>query len=199
MNATEYLGSLQQIFDISKSKPESINDTVNNIELMEFNVDSEMCSCLSNNAAVSERRALEQIPGSSKTIVSVVMEDSGQNCLGSGVNVLPVAAGEKRTMLNEDNYFSLRNCSKRKQPVPKHISRKCDKFKPKRRTCLTLDRIGISHEYASLLYSTILADEFDCDESQVICSTSTIYRLRKKHRKEESHSIYRNFQKKKNF
>lgn len=193
LNATEYLTNLQQIFDISKSKPGPINGTVNHGELMEINLDSEISSIPPNNIAVIERRALEQIPGSSNTNVSVLMEDSDQTCPVSRPNILPVAAGENRSILNEDNYFSLRNCSKQKQPVPKYISRNRHKFKPKKRTCLVLDRIGISHEYASMLYSTILADEFDCDESQVVCSTSTIYRLRKKHREEESLSIHRNF------
>lgn len=199
----KYIKDLDCIFDISKSVQGEACDR--NRESPESDVPNES-SLPEITREVVNRRALHQIAGSSNAQIDCVMENVGENSnVLRNPSTLAVNKSNqnnkevlnKRATVELDESFcdsSVRLLRKRKphHSDPEDNDNVLLKAKPNKNTCLIMDRIGLSNESGSLLFLAI-ADQFGYKENEVTCSTSTVFRLRKQHREEESGIIKEKF------
>lgn len=180
----DYLNGLNGVFDISKS-----NRTI------DLNLKTPINVNTATSNQLVERRALHQIARSSTMSTNCVMDQSFDDTLQQSSDqiqeVEKISNISSTEMLEQTGRNRANRALRNREPETKEVA----KLKPDKKTCLVMDRIGLSNEFGSLMFLTI-ADQLGFKKDQVICSTSTIFRLRKQHREDESLIIKQTFDRK---
>lgn len=138
-------------------------------------------------------RAQQQLPGTSSSNVPLIVEQSGAELPNSphvyltrsSLNNLHEDAEETSSNDDgdddpEDPDFAPQERNKEKKRMSKVVAS-------------MVDRLNLSSRDASALYLT-MADSLGVNPKECICSTSTVYRIRKRNRVERANEIWQNFQ-----